>query len=103
MVLMVFRGWLLGIQDGRLGTSIFNGNIAGNPDRYLDYITDYDANGVVAAYKCVVSHTSAISNKPGTAGGNAYWESISYVPVIASDLVLAKSGCSWRLCILSSI
>lgn len=74
------------------GVNYYDGTLTGNADRYLDYITDYDSNGLVSAYKCKLSHLSSGLNRPSAVGGASYWEAISYIPVIASDLVLANQA-----------
>ena len=80
-----------------LGNTYFAGNINdggtnNNPNRYIDYVTNLGTDGIVRAYKCDSYHVATSGNEPKTAGSSAQWSPISYLPALASDLLLAKQA-----------
>lgn len=79
------------------GVNYFAGNIDdggtnNNTAKYIDYVTNYGTDGVMRAYQCKVYHTSAPANEPLTGGETTFWKVISYLPAIATDLVLANQA-----------
>ena len=79
------------------GNIYFAGNINdggsnNNPNRYLDYVTNIGTDGIVRAYKCKVYHTASTLNEPKTGSATTEWDLISYIPALASDLVLARQA-----------
>ena len=84
-----YSSWKTGINyfAGNLTDSI-SGNT--NPNKYIDYITYVGTDGVMRAYKCLIAHNSTYVTPADST--SIYWEVVSYLPVIASELILANQA-----------
>ena len=86
------------IRDGewKEGVEYLNqSNLTTGGIRYIDVALVEDSNAATgwAAYECIQNHTSAVENKPGSAGGSSYWAQFSAnVTAIFTSLVIAKNA-----------
>ena len=80
----------------KAGVHYFAGNITDvvggetNTRKYIDYVTFVPQDGILRAYKCLTAHDSSYYEPEDHT--DARWEVVSYIPVIASDLVLANQA-----------
>lgn len=78
------------------GTSYLNqSNVKQDGIRYIDVALIANSNATTGwdAYLCLQDHVANASNKPGTTGGNTYWEQFSAnVTAIFTSLIIAKNA-----------
>jgi hypothetical protein len=78
------------------GTQYLNqSNVKQDGIRYIDVALIANSNATTGwdAYLCLQDHTANASNKPGTTGGNTYWEQFSAnVTAIFTSLIIAKNA-----------
>ena len=90
------QGCVLRDSEWVEGTQYLNqSNVKQDGIRYIDIALIANSNATTGwdAYLCLQDHIANASNKPGTTGGNTYWEEFSAnVTAIFTSLIIAKNA-----------
>lgn len=68
-----------------------DGGTNNNPSRIVDYVTHIGSDNIIRAYKCIAYHLAIAWNSPDN-DEYLLWEQVSYIPALATEIILAKSA-----------
>jgi len=90
-------GCMVRVSTWETGKQYRNDEALTSGTRYVDVVilenVHIGATTTITPYKAKAAHngvTSSSSNKPGTSGGNTYWEAMSYMTPMMTPLLIAQ-------------